>query len=256
MKFDDCNLNEIKAQLKEQPPEKWEESSALLLKDSRTAVRKLGEALLGKIQKRQREQIRLRTMLENEKKLAGDFHVICGVDEAGRGPLAGPVVAGAVILPAGFMPEGLNDSKKVSEAKREQLYLEIIENALAWGVGIVGPERIDAINILEATREAMQQAIQQLKTQPDFVLLDAVEIKALAIPHKGIIKGDEKCLSIAAASIIAKVTRDRLMTGLGKKLPNYGFQIHKGYGTAMHYEALRQYGITEHHRRSFLKGWR
>ncbi len=255
MKFESYTRNEIKEYLGTLPSEKWPEVCGELKADSRAAVRKLGESLESKLEKRRQELTRLGAMVRNEQELAFGALRICGVDEAGRGPLAGPVVAGAVILPEGFVPEGLNDSKKVSEARRETLYKEITENALAWAVGISDPRRIDEINILEATREAMLQGITQLKVKPDYVLLDAVEIKALAIPHKGIIKGDEKCLSIAAASILAKVTRDRLMTALGKKFPQYGFEIHKGYGTAMHYDALRTYGLTEHHRRSFLKGW-
>lgn len=255
MKFEAWTVNEIKIYLDTLPSDKWPEVSAILTGDSRAAVRKLGESLKNKNEKRRQELTRLESLVRNERELAAGAIRICGVDEAGRGPLAGPVVAGAVILPEGFLPEGLNDSKKVSEARREALYREITENAVAWAVGISSPRRIDEINILEATREAMLQGITQLKVKPDYVLLDAVEIKALAIPHKGIIKGDEKCLSIAAASILAKVTRDRLMTDLGKAFPQYGFEIHKGYGTAMHYDALRTYGLTEHHRRSFLKGW-
>lgn len=255
MKFEGYTSNEVKVFLEELPPEKWSQACDLLMIDSRSAVRKLGETLKKRIQKRELERVRLETMVRNEQEIAHGIRLVCGVDEAGRGPLAGPVVAGAVILPEGFLPEGLNDSKKVSESRRESLYSEITENALAWSVGISDPKRIDEINILEATREAMLQAVTQLKVKPNYVLLDAVEIKALEIPHKGIIKGDEKCLSIAAASIIAKVTRDRLMVELGIKFPQYGFAIHKGYGTSMHYEALRNCGLTEHHRKSFLKGW-
>ncbi len=246
---------EIKAYLAALPPETWQPVSELLLMDQRVAVRKMGVSLQTKILKMDMEQTRLETMVRNEQELAMGAQLICGVDEAGRGPLAGPVVAAAVILPEGYMPIGLDDSKKVPEARRDALYEQIIENAVAWGVGIVDQKRIDEINILEATREAMAIAVRQLKLKPEFVLLDAVEIKSLEIPHKGIIKGDEKCLSIAAASIIAKVTRDRIMMNLGRQFPEYGFQIHKGYGTAMHYDALRLHGLSVHHRRSFLKDW-
>lgn len=256
MKFEESNINEIRRYLTGLPQQDWAVVSEILLTDRRAAVRNLGENLKGKINKMNLEWARLETMVRNEKELAMGARVICGVDEAGRGPLAGPVVAAAVILPDGYMPVGLNDSKKVPEVRRESLYDQITENALAWGVGIVGPQRIDEINILEATREAMMIAVGQMGTRPDFVLLDAVEIKNLDIVHKGIIKGDEKCLSIAAASIIAKVTRDRIMTDLGCCFPQYGFQIHKGYGTTVHYDALNAYGLTEHHRRSFLKSWK
>lgn len=255
MKFELCKVDEIKAYISQLSSSQWVDTSRLLLNDHRAAVRKLGEGLQGRVFKLNAEQMRLEAMAENDRLCSLGAQVLCGVDEAGRGPLAGPVVAAAVILPQDYRPLGLNDSKKVPEARRDSLYEEIVENAYAWGVGIVTPQRIDAINILEATREAMVAAIRQMKMKPDFVLLDAVEIKYLDIPHKGIIKGDEKCLSIAAASIIAKVSRDRLMTDLGTAFPEYGFEIHKGYGTAMHYEALKNNGPTDHHRRSFLKNW-
>lgn len=255
MNFDSWTMREIKAHLNSLPVDQLSDASEILIRDERASVRKLGEGLQVKRHNMEIERKRLVKMVQNDQELSLGARLICGVDEAGRGPLAGPVVAAAVILPEGFMPVGLNDSKKVPEVRRNSLYQQIVENAVAWGVGIVGPERIDEINILEATREAMMMAVMEMRVKPDFVLLDAVEIKKLDIPQKGIIKGDEKCLSIASASIIAKVTRDRLMTLLGDDFPQYKFQIHKGYGTTMHYEALRIHGLTVHHRRSFLKDW-
>ena len=255
MVFRAWKIQDIKAYLNTLPTEQWLEVSVSLMRDQRHSVNKMGEGLRHKLDKMASEHLRLEKMSLCEKALSMNAARLCGVDEAGRGPLAGPVVAAAVILPPGFMPQGLNDSKKVSEPHRNLLYEQIVGNAVAWGVGVVDPQRIDEINILEATREAMVAAVRQMSVQPDFILLDAVEIKYLEIAHKGIIKGDEKCLSIAAASIIAKVTRDRLMWELSETCPGYGFQIHKGYGTTGHYEALRRHGLTEHHRRSFLKNW-
>lgn len=255
MNPEQLKTSEIKNYVSSLSHDRWEEVSKLLCQDSRAAVQKMGESLQSKLRKMEQETHRLKEMAENDRIYSLGARVYCGVDEAGRGPLAGPVVAASVILPEGYLPEGLNDSKKVPEARRELLYDDIVANALAWGVGIVEPARIDEINILEATREAMLTAVMSMHTHPEFVLLDAVEIKALSIPHKGIIKGDEKCLSIAAASIIAKVTRDRIMTELGGRFAGYGFEIHKGYGTAMHYEALNRLGMSVHHRRSFLKNW-
>ncbi len=184
-----------------------------------------------------------------------DCRLICGVDEAGRGPFAGPVVAGAVIL-ALDDPEReilyLNDSKKLSEKKREALYDEIMEKAVSVGVGIVEREVIDEINILQATFLAMQKAIAALDPQPDHILADAVTIPKILIPQEGIVKGDAKSVSIAAGSIIAKVTRDRIMYEYDKLYPEYGFASHKGYGTKAHIEAIKEYGMLDIHRRSFI----
>ena len=177
---------------------------------------------------------------------------IAGFDEAGRGPLAGPVVAGAVILPADCEILYLNDSKKLSPAKREELYEVICREAVGIGLGFAGPERIDEINILQATYEAMRQAIGKLNPQPDVLLNDAVTIPGVGIRQVPIIKGDAKSVSIAAASIVAKVTRDRLMEEYEKVYPGYGFAANKGYGAASHIEALKKYGPTPIHRRSFL----
>jgi ribonuclease HII len=181
------------------------------------------------------------------------FGTICGIDEVGRGPFAGPVVAAAVILPKGYSHPIINDSKKLSPKKREALFDVIMEQALAVGIGMVSSVRIDEINILQATYEAMRQALQDLPVAPDLLLNDAVTIPGIEIQQIPIIKGDEKSLSIAAASIIAKVTRDRLMVEYDKLMPEYGFASHKGYGTAVHIAALKQYGPTPIHRRSFIK---
>lgn len=198
------------------------------------------------------ERERLQQMRFFEEKYS-EFALIAGVDEAGRGPLAGPVCAGACILPKDCEILYLNDSKKLSEKRRESLFSEIKEKAVSWGVGLVGPERIDEVNILNATYEAMQQALSKLSPPADFALVDAVHIPDIEIPQVGIVKGDAKSVSIAAASILAKVTRDHLMTEYDEKYPEYGFAKHKGYGTAAHYEALLKYGLSPIHRKSFLK---
>lgn len=203
-------------------------------------------------EKLDKELARLETMKEFEREY--DYcQYICGIDEVGRGPLAGPVVAAAVILPKDETILYLNDSKKLSEKKREALYEEIMDKAYATGIGMVGPERIDEINILQATYEAMRQAIGNLKVRPDLLLNDAVTIPEVDIPQVPIIKGDAKSVSIAAASIIAKVTRDRMMVEYDKTMPGYDFASNKGYGTKAHMEALRKLGPTPIHRRSFIK---
>lgn len=205
-------------------------------------------------EKLEQERRRMEDMFIYERKYA-DFSYICGIDEVGRGPLAGPVVAGAVILPKDCDILYVNDSKKLTEKKREALYDEIMEKAVATGIGLVSPARIDEINILQATYEAMRMAISNLKVQPDLLLNDAVTIPEVSIRQVPIIKGDAKSASIAAASIIAKVTRDRLMVEYDSVLPGYGFASNKGYGSAAHIEALRKLGPTPIHRRSFIKNF-
>ncbi len=204
-----------------------------------------------KQEKLEQELARLEAMRVYEKEY-GACRYICGIDEAGRGPLAGPVVAGAVILPKDCTILYLNDSKKLSAKRREALYDEIMEKAVATGVGMVGPARIDEINILRATYEAMRMAIGNLKVQPDVLLNDAVTIPDVTIPQVPIIKGDAKSVSVAAASIIAKVTRDRLMEEYDKVIPGYGFAGHKGYGTKAHIEKLKVLGPSPIHRVSFI----
>lgn len=183
------------------------------------------------------------------------YGTICGIDEAGRGPLCGPVVAAAVILPDEYNILYINDSKKLSETKREEVYKEIDKYAVAYGVGIVSPERIDEINILQATYEAMRTAIHKLSVTPDILLNDAVTIPMVDIKQVPIIKGDAKSQSIAAASIVAKVTRDHLMEEYDKLYPEYGFAKHKGYGTAAHIKAIKEYGPCPIHRRTFIKNF-
>ena len=205
-------------------------------------------------EKRLEELKRLEIMKEYE--LNYDSHVlVCGIDEAGRGPLAGPVVAGAVILPRDCEILFLNDSKKLSEKRREALFEEIEEKALAVGLGVVGPARIDEINILQATYEAMRTAVAKLGIMPEILLNDAVTIPELDIPQIPIVKGDGKSVSIAAASIMAKVTRDHMMEEYDKLFPQYGFAKHKGYGTPAHIAALKEYGPCPIHRRSFIKNF-
>ena len=181
------------------------------------------------------------------------YRLLCGVDEAGRGPLAGPVCAAAVILPQGFLPDGLNDSKKLSEKKRELLYPQIQEAAVSFCVAFGTVEEIERENILQATFLAMNRAIAGLTPQPEYALIDGNRNREILIPSRSVIGGDGKVASIAAASILAKVTRDHLMLRLAEEYPQYGFEKHKGYGTKAHYEALRKYGPCPVHRMSFLK---
>lgn len=191
--------------------------------------------------------------IENEIYKTG-IETICGIDEAGRGPLAGPVVVAAVIMPKDSMIEGVNDSKKVSEKKREVLYEQIINEVISYGVGIIDQKEIDEINILNATKKGLTTAIKELKVKPERILVDALTgIDTCGIPYTPIIKGDAKAYSIAAASIIAKVTRDRIMREWDKIYPQYGFEKHKGYGTKMHIEAIKEYGLCPLHRLSFVK---
>lgn len=197
------------------------------------------------------EIIRLDSMMEFERKYA-DFKYICGIDEVGRGPLAGPVVACAVILPKEAYYRYLNDSKKVTEKRREKLYDEITNEAVAYSLGVVSPQIIDEINILQATYKAMQEAISGLSIKPDKILVDAVHIPDISIPQVSIVKGDAKSVSIAAASIIAKVYRDRMMADYDKLYPEYCFAKNKGYGTKAHMEALRTIGISPIHRKTFV----
>lgn len=219
--------------------------------DERGGVRKLTEAAAKRIKAYEVEVKRTEKLKQYEKEYAAFTH-ICGIDEVGRGPLAGPVVAGAVILPKDCDILYINDSKQLSEKKREELYDIIMEKAVACAVGYATPERIDEINILQATYEAMQKAIKGLSVQPDILLNDAVTIPGVAIRQVPIIKGDAKSISIGAASIIAKVTRDRLMVEYDKVFPQYDFAGNKGYGSPVHIAALKKYGPTPIHRRSFI----
>ena len=205
-------------------------------------------------EKLQKELERLEAMKEFEYTYEA-CRFICGIDEAGRGPLAGPVVAGAVILKKDCQILYLNDSKKLSEKRREQLFDEIKEKAVSFGIGVAGPGRIDEINILNATYEAMRDAVSGLSETPDILLNDAVTIPGIGLMQIPIIKGDAKSVSIAAASILAKVTRDRMMTEYDALYPEYGFARHKGYGTAAHIQALKEYGPCPIHRNTFIKNF-
>ena len=206
------------------------------------------EERLEKQKQRLAEMKRPETELHNK-----GYKYIAGVDEAGRGPLAGPVVAAAVILPEDFDVPGVDDSKKLSEKRREELFDIITERAVAYGIGMADHSIIDEINILQATKLAMKEAISSLQQQPDYILFDAMRIDDLEIPQESVIKGDAKVLAVAAASIVAKVTRDRMMAEYSAEYPGYAFEKNKGYGTKAHYEGLRAYGMCPIHRRTFLR---
>lgn len=206
---------------------------------------------------KEKELERLTKLKEIEKELyTKGFKNICGIDEAGRGPLAGPVVVAGVIMPPDSMIEWVNDSKKVTEKRREELYDKIIEEAISYSVAIIGQDVIDEINILNATKQGVTSVIDGLDVKPDLILVDALTgINTRGIPYEPIIKGDAKCYNIAAASILAKVTRDRIMRQWDEIYPQYGFISHKGYGTAKHIEAIKEYGLTPIHRKSFTKNF-
>lgn len=222
--------------------------------DARSGVQQLVAKARKSIDAYEKEKQRTEHMKKYEKEYAA-YGTICGIDEVGRGPLAGPVVAGAVILPKDCQILYLNDSKQLSEKKREELYEVIMREAVAVGIGYASHERIDEINILQATYEAMRQAISNLDVHPDLLLNDAVTIPGVDIRQVPIIKGDARSVSIAAASIVAKVTRDRLMVEYDQTYPEYHFADNKGYGAAVHIEALKKYGASPIHRKSFIKNF-
>ena len=210
------------------------------------------EAALKRAEKLQKEIERVEALCEYEKKYAS-YGCVCGIDEVGRGPLAGPVVAAAVILPEDFDVLGVNDSKKLSEKRREELFVKIKEKAIAWAIGMADSRTIDRINILQATKQAMAEAVSCLPVKPDHLLIDAVRLEEVDLPQTSIVKGDEKSISVAAASILAKVTRDRMMVEYANEFPGYAFEKNKGYGTKAHYEGIEAHGICPIHRRTFLK---
>lgn len=244
-------IKEIKELFAGTPITGWEALYPDYDKDPRAGVQKLILSMKKQKAAWEQELIRLDGMKQYEKKYQS-YDQICGIDEAGRGPLAGPVVAAAVILPKDCTILYANDSKKLSAKRREELYDEIMEKAVSVGVGMASPQRIDEINILQATYEAMREAVGGLSVEPDLLLNDAVTIPDVLIPQVPIIKGDAKSISIACASIIAKVTRDRLMLEYDKILPEYGFASNKGYGSRDHIEALKQNGPSPIHRKSFI----
>ena len=244
-------IQELKEEFENASPEEYPILFKKYSEDSRSGVQKLIVKYEKKEAAYQAELVRTEEMKQYERKYE-HLGYVCGIDEVGRGPLAGPVVAGAVILPKDCDILYINDSKKLTAAKREELYDEIMEKAVAAGIGMVSPQRIDEINILQATYEAMREAISKLEPAPDILLNDAVTIPEVTIPQVPIIKGDAKSISIGAASIIAKVTRDRLMVEYDQILPEYGFASNKGYGSAEHIAALKKYGPSPIHRRSFI----
>lgn len=245
-------IREIKEEFERASAEEYKALYGKYQDDGRKGVADLLKKYQKAEEKLQREKARIHRMGEFERKY-GHMGLLCGVDEAGRGPLAGPVVAGAVILPPDCQILYLDDSKKLSARKREELYQVIMEEAVAVGVGCVSHERIDEINILQAAYEAMGEAVEKLEVKPQVLLNDAVRIPRIDIYQVPIVHGDARSLSIAAASVVAKVTRDRMMVEYDKEMPQYGFAAHKGYGSAAHYEALRKYGPSPIHRKSFLK---
>ncbi len=248
------SINEIKSIYQAACENELPEFINRFKEDERSGVQKLVAGAGKRIEALEKEKIRIWNLQEYERKYE-KYGYICGIDEVGRGPLAGPVVAGAVILPKNCDILYINDSKQLSEKKREELYDVIMDKAIACGIGYASPERIDEINILQATYEAMRQAISNLSIYPDVLLNDAVNIPQVSIMQVPIIKGDAKSISIGAASIIAKVTRDRLMADYAQIFPEYDFAGNKGYGSAAHIEALKKYGPTPIHRKSFIKNF-
>lgn len=247
-------IGEIKAELKAAEESMLPVFIENYKEDTRSGVQAAVAQAKKRIEKLEAERARIEVLKKYEYEYA-EYTYICGIDEAGRGPLAGPVAAGAVILPKDCDILYINDSKKLSAAKREALYDEIMEKAVAVGVGLVGPQRIDEINILQATYEAMREAVGKLDPAPDLLLNDAVTIPGVEIRQVPIIKGDAKSISIGAASIVAKVTRDRLMEQYADVFPEYDFASNKGYGSAAHIAALKEYGPTPIHRHSFIKNF-
>lgn len=254
MKFENLKVKEINHYMNQINVEEYVKYVPLLEKDKRESVKKLGKRFEKKYEKLLEEKERVKKLWTYENRLiSAGYEMIAGIDEAGRGPLAGPVVAAAVILPANSFIEGIDDSKKISLKKREALFKVIAEKALGIGIGIIDNETIDEINILNATKMAMKRAVQKNPISPEYLLIDAVNLADINIKQTGINKGDSLSISIAAASIVAKVTRDKIMDRFHRIYPQYGFIHHKGYGTKEHYENIKKYGLTPIHRKSFLK---
>ena len=244
-------IGEIKEEFAVASEGQWADPCIAYAEDQRSGVQKIISQYQKKLENLEKEKLRMEQMMQYEHEYE-HLGYLCGIDEVGRGPLAGPVVACAVILPKDHDILYLNDSKKLTAHKREELYDVIMEKAVAVGIGMASPQRIDEINILQATYEAMREAISKLKVTPQLLLNDAVTIPQVTIPQVPIIKGDAKSASIAAASIVAKVTRDRMMVEYDETLPGYGFASNKGYGSSEHIEALQKYGPSPIHRASFI----
>ncbi len=251
MNLSELTIKEVKSRIKEMDQIDQDIIEELAL-DSRKGVQRIAQSILKKQARAEADRQKFEDMSIHEERLRSEgYNLICGIDEAGRGPLAGPVVVGAVILDQDTYIRGLDDSKKLSEKKREELFEIIQEESIAVGVGIVNNQRIDQINILQATYKAMRQAVQDLDCKPDYLLVDAETIPNINIPQAGIVEGDSHSISIAAGSIIAKVTRDRMMLDYHLEYPEYNFASHKGYGTQEHIQALEKHGVTPIHRFSF-----
>lgn len=247
-------IPEIKKQLAQTPSEKRRELLQALCTDERKGVQTLIKQYEELDKRQKEEEQRLFQLSSRERELHQmGYKMVAGIDEVGRGPLAGPVMAAAVILPPGFLLPGVNDSKQLSPKLREELACEIKKEAIAYGIGLISPEEIDRVNIGNASLHAMEKAVEQLPVTPEYLLVDAFRLPHVTIPQEGIIKGDEKSISIAAASIVAKVERDRLMEQWHHWYPEYGFDQHKGYGSRAHIAAIGEYGLCPIHRRSFVK---
>lgn len=248
------SLSKIKEYLSQIPIEQYPQIIDILKNDHRKTAQNLASRLNKKLCNHQKELKRLKRIQYYEgQAYARGYSLVAGIDEVGRGPLAGPVVSAAVILPKDCNILYINDSKKLSEQKREELYNKIKENAIDVGIGIVDPQTIDRINIYQATKKSMAIAVEHLEVKPRFILIDAMTCDNIPIAQKSIIKGDSKSISIAAASIIAKVTRDRIMEKYHDKFPQYAFYKNKGYGTEEHRKAIQDFGVLNIHRKSFLK---
>ncbi len=255
----DQSIKSIKSFVAEQPFELYDQMIAILSGDNRKAIQTLRDQLIKKKAAHEKECARMKMMFEFERQLKSrGITFVAGIDEVGRGPLIGPVVAAAVVLDEETDYYGINDSKKLTPDQRQIFYDKIIQNALGYGIGMASHDEIDEINILNATKLAMKRAIEALQksVSPECLLIDALKLDEVPIEQVSIIKGDAKSASIAAASIVAKVTRDELMQTLHQAYPNYGFDTNMGYGTDLHYEGLRKYGITPFHRKSFLKNFK
>ncbi|MFI3209802.1 MAG: ribonuclease HII [Peptostreptococcaceae bacterium] len=250
----DKSVKEIKVLIEEIEVCEYSKYIEILELDERKSVKDLAKKLVKKLDNINKENERLELINEYENKAYKNGYLcVGGIDEAGRGPLAGPVVASVVIFKPNTKIEGLNDSKKLSEDKRNELF-EIIKNeAIDYGIGIVNAKEVDELNILNATYEAMKKAVDMLDIKPDYLLMDACIVKDIKIDQEAIIKGDSKSISIAGASVLAKVTRDNIMKEYDREFPQYDFKKHKGYGTKDHYDAINNFGLCEIHRRSFLK---